>query len=65
MGFYFFELPKLPSDVGEDDMLLLWLSLFKAETEEELEKMKEMEAPVMNQASNTYFLSPGGLAPPK
>ncbi len=55
MGFHFFELPKLPSDVGEDDMLLLWLSLFKAETEEELEKIKEMEAPVMSQAINAYY----------
>ncbi len=55
MGFHFFELPKLPSDVCEDDMLLLWLSLFKAETEEELEKIKEMEVPVMSQAINAYY----------
>jgi len=55
MGFHFFELPKLPSDVSEDDMLLLWLSLFKAETEEELEKIKEMEVPVMSQAINAYY----------
>ena len=50
MGFHFFELPKLPADVSEDNMLLLWLSLFRAETEEELEKIKEMEVPVMSQA---------------
>ena len=55
MGFHFFELPKLPDDVDEDDMLLLWLSLFKAETEEELEKIKEMEVPVMSQAINAYY----------
>ena len=55
MGFHFFELPKLPSDVDEDNMLLLWLSLFKAETEEELEKIKEMEVPVMSQAINAYY----------
>ena len=55
MGFHFFELSKLPSDAGEDDMLLLWLSLFKAETEEELEKIKEMEVPVMSQAINAYY----------
>lgn len=47
--------PKLLSDVGEDDMLLLWLSLFKAETEEELEKIKKMEVPVMSQAINAYY----------
>lgn len=55
MGFHFYELPKLPVEVGQDNMLLLWLSLFKAETEEELEKIKEMEAPVMSQAMNTYY----------
>ncbi len=55
MGFHFFELPKLPTDVGNDNMLLLWLSLFKAETEEELEKIKEMEVPIMSQAINAYY----------
>lgn len=55
MGFHFFELPKLPSDVSEDNMLLLWLSLFKAETMEELEKIRAMEVPVMNQAINAYY----------
>ena len=39
MGFHFYELSKLPVEVGQDNMLLLWLSLFKAETEEELEKI--------------------------
>lgn len=55
MGFHFFELPKLPADVSQNNMLLLWLSLFKAETEEELEKIKAMEVPVMNQAINAYY----------
>ena len=55
MGFHFFELPKLPAEVSGNDMLLLWLSLFKAETEEELEKIKEMEVPVMSQAINAYY----------
>jgi predicted transposase/invertase (TIGR01784 family) len=55
MAFYFFELPKLPANVGKNNMLLLWLSLFKAETEEELEKIKAMEVPVMNQAINAYY----------
>ena len=36
-------------------MLLLWLSLFKAETEEELERIKKMEVPVMSQAINAYY----------
>ena len=55
MGFHFFELPKLPADVDDNNMLLLWLSLFKAETEEDLEKINEMEVPVMTQAISAYY----------
>ena len=55
MGFHFFELPKLPDDANQEDMLLLWLSLFKADTEEELERIKGMEVPVMSQAINAYY----------
>ncbi len=55
MGFHFFELPKLPDDISQENMLLLWLSLFKADTEEELEKIKGMEVPVMSQAINAYY----------
>ena len=54
MGFHFFELPKLPADAAGDG-LLLWLSLFKAETTEELEKINRMEVPVMSQAINAYY----------
>ena len=55
MGFHFFELKKLPNDIRGDDPLLLWLSLFKAETEEELEKIRELEVPEMEQAINAYY----------
>lgn len=55
MGLHFFELPKLPKEVDETDSLLLWLSLFKADTEEELEKIKAMEVPEMKKAINAYY----------
>ena len=55
MGFHFFELKKLPKDVTEDNTLLLWLSLFNANTEEDLEEIKRMEVPEMNQAINAYY----------
>ena len=55
MGFHFFELKKLPSDITEDDPLLLWLSLFKADTEEELKRIRDMEVPEMEQAINAYY----------
>ncbi len=54
MGFHFFELKKLPKDITKKDALLLWLSLFRAETEEDLEKIKAMEVPEMEQAINAY-----------
>ena len=54
MSLYFFELNKLPEEVKADDMRLLWLTLFKAETEEELAKIRSMEVPVMEQAIRAY-----------
>ncbi len=54
MGFHFFELPKLPANVSKDDPLLLWMSLFNADTEEELEKIKTMGVPIMSEAINAY-----------
>jgi predicted transposase/invertase (TIGR01784 family) len=54
MNLHFFELPKVPEEVSENNKLLLWLSLFKADTEEELEKIKAMEVPEMNEAISAY-----------
>ena len=50
----FFELPKLPDAFFADDALLLWLSLFAADTEEELAAIRELEVPVMDQAIDAY-----------
>jgi predicted transposase/invertase (TIGR01784 family) len=54
MSLYFFELNKLPKEVTAGDMRLLWLALFKADTEEELAKIESMEVPVMEQAIRAY-----------
>ena len=54
MSLYFFELKKVPEEVAAGDMRLLWLRLFKAETEEELAKIEAMEVPVMEQAIKAY-----------
>jgi len=55
MSLHFFELKKLPTEqLNANNKLLLWLSLFKAETEEELAKIKALEVPVMEQAINAY-----------
>ena len=55
MAFHFYELPKLPVEINQNNMLLMWLSLFKAETEEELEIIKAMEVPAMSQAIDAYY----------
>jgi predicted transposase/invertase (TIGR01784 family) len=54
MSLYFFELNKLPKDIRADDMLLLWLKLFEAETEEDLAKIESLEVPIMKQAIKAY-----------
>ena len=54
MVLHYYELPKLSplddSDSGRD----LWLKLFNAQTEEELEQIENMEVPVMSEAIAAY-----------
>jgi len=55
MSLHFFELQKLPAgELTISNKLLLWLSLFKAGTEEELARIKALEEPIMEQAINAY-----------
>ena len=54
MTLHFFELKKTPKDISDKNMLKLWLALFKAETQEELDKIKALEVSVMEQAINAY-----------
>jgi predicted transposase/invertase (TIGR01784 family) len=54
MSMHYFELLKLPKDIDADDELKLWLSLFRAKTEEELTRLKALEVPIMEQAINAY-----------
>ena len=55
MSLHFFELRKLPGEeIESGNNLLLWLSLFKANTEEELARIKAMKEPVMEQAISAY-----------
>ena len=51
---HYFELPKLPKTISRDDRLKLWLSLFNAETEEELKKIEALEVQIMKQAIGAY-----------
>jgi predicted transposase/invertase (TIGR01784 family) len=55
MSLHFFELRKLPAaELNISDKLMLWLSLFKADTEEEIAKIKALKEPVMEKAINAY-----------
>jgi len=55
MSLHFFELKKLPAcELETSNKLLLWLSLFKANTKEELARIKALKEPVMEQAIEAY-----------
>ena len=54
MSLHYFELPKLPGSVGAENGMELWLTLFNAETEEELAKIELLEVPEMKQAIEAY-----------
>ncbi len=51
---HYFELTKLPEIVNADDGLKLWLSLFKAETEEDIAKIEAMKVSTMQEAIGAY-----------
>ncbi len=52
---HYFELPKIPKTVEADNRLELWLSLFNAKTEEDLENIARMEVPEMSEAIEAYY----------
>jgi len=54
MAYFFFELPKLPNDVSGNNLLLLWLALFRANTEEELKQIEKLGVIELNQAISAY-----------
>jgi predicted transposase/invertase (TIGR01784 family) len=54
MRLCYFELGKLPKIIGADDELKLWLSLFKAKTEEDLRRIEALGVPIMEQAIEAY-----------
>ena len=54
MVLHYYELPKLPDTIKTDDSLELWLSLFKAKTEEELTHLEALEVPEMKEAISAY-----------
>ena len=54
MAFHFYELTKLPKDIDTNDLLMLWLKLFKANTKEEFDEIEKLGVPEMNQAITAY-----------
>jgi predicted transposase/invertase (TIGR01784 family) len=53
-ALHYFELPKLPKTVTADNGLELWLSLFRAKTEEDLTKLESLEVQEMKEAISAY-----------
>jgi len=54
LALHFFELPKLPNEIDKNDLLLMWLALFKAETEEEINRIDGLGVPELSEAVNAY-----------
>ena len=50
----FYELPKLPYIENAEDELKLWLTLFNAKTEDDIERIEKMGGDVMKQAVGAY-----------
>ena len=50
----YYELPKVPEIINADSDLELWLALFKANTEEEFNKIEALENPDMKEAIAAY-----------
>ena len=54
MILHFYELPKLPKEIRADNLLELWLSLFKAKTVEELKRIEKTGVSEMSEAIKAY-----------
>ena len=54
MSIFVFELGKLPEEIDSSNMLELFLRLFKADTEEELEELEKLEVNEVTQMVNAY-----------
>jgi len=51
---HFFELPKLPDNIKKNELMKLWLALFKANTEEDLKMIEEMGVSEVNEVITAY-----------
>jgi predicted transposase/invertase (TIGR01784 family) len=51
---HYFELPKLPKEVHRGDGLKIWLSLFNAKTEEDLQSIEKLGVDFVEQAIGAY-----------
>jgi predicted transposase/invertase (TIGR01784 family) len=54
MGIFVFELRKLPEQLDKSNILELFLQLFRADTEEELERLEKLGVDEMTQMVNAY-----------
>jgi CRISPR/Cas system CMR-associated protein Cmr5 small subunit len=54
MSLHYFELPKLPKAVDANNGLKLWLALFRAKTEDEINQIESLGGAIMEQAISAY-----------
>jgi predicted transposase/invertase (TIGR01784 family) len=55
MSLQFYELPKIPLEISVADHRLLWLSLFRADTEEEFSQINALGVPIMKEAIDAFY----------
>ncbi|MCM1577589.1 MAG: Rpn family recombination-promoting nuclease/putative transposase [Ruminococcus sp.] len=55
MEVHFFELPKLPEKIDNENLCELWLKFLDAESEEEYEMIRETNNPVMQKAVKVIY----------
>jgi len=54
MVIHFFELEKLPDEINKDNIPLLWLKIFKADTEEDLQMPDGIDVAEVNEVIDAY-----------
>jgi len=54
LNLQYYELPKLPDTLDPNDQKHLWLKLFEAKTENQLQRIEQLGVPVMEQVIQAY-----------
>ncbi|MDR2108972.1 MAG: Rpn family recombination-promoting nuclease/putative transposase, partial [Coriobacteriales bacterium] len=54
LSLHYFEVRKLPEEINREDELEALLALFKAKTEEDIQRLEALEVPIVTEAVKAY-----------